>query len=296
MRLNGRNLSDYTTIDWNLFLFVHLNQPFANFEDPDYMMKLWRSGIDHLIDIFYNVNSEKNHGDLTEELALQLLELNYFVNLFVWSLTHEWQELIAMLRLLKKNTTLNEEAAQLLLQRAIVKRDGELMFSRDPILKDQVRHCLFLKNSWIFARIFDSKVRWKAKNLGRYSNDHYAEWYSGFEALKDCSTNPTLLLLSSPSFFADGFNDMTISSLKQTKNKLDVVYVNGTHHFHMIQPEEVSILILKFLNENLGKQGNIVVSSKLWEINSIIMLYIDYLENQIHIHWKLFMNFDLFHC
>ena len=108
------------------------------------MMKLWRSGIDHLIDIFYNENSEKNHGDLTEEIALQLLELKYFVNLFV---LNERQELIAILRLLKKNTTLNTDAAKLLLQRAIVKRDGVLMFSRDPILKDQVRHRSFLKNS-----------------------------------------------------------------------------------------------------------------------------------------------------
>jgi hypothetical protein len=45
---------------------------------------------------------------------------------------------LSFTRLIKANVSLNEDAAKLLLERALVVKNNKLEFSRDPMVRDQV--------------------------------------------------------------------------------------------------------------------------------------------------------------
>jgi alpha/beta superfamily hydrolase len=48
----------------------------------------------------------------------------------------------------------------------------------------------------------------------------------------------------------DSTNDIINEINQQSKIEIDQIKINGSHHFHMIQPEETANIILNYLSNN----------------------------------------------
>jgi hypothetical protein len=85
------------------------------------------------------------------------------------------------------------------------------------------------------------------------SPDHYLDFYATADSFHDYIKNPALFIYAWPPSYGERSYKSTldfVSNMKTTsKNTLDIVEFNGTHHFHMIEPEKASVPILDFLNK-----------------------------------------------
>ncbi len=86
------------------------------------------------------------------------------------------------------------------------------------------------------------------------SADHYLDFYATAESFHDYIKCPVLYMYANPPSYGERAFKASIeliSNLKiTTKNNLDIVEFDGTHHFHMIEPEKTSKHILEFLKKN----------------------------------------------
>ncbi len=146
--------------------------------------------------------------------------------------------------LLKANSALDAESAKVLLERAIVEiereggAEGELDFSRD------------------IKAIMSMDQR-----------DHYLEPVSLIPEMKRKFTPPALVITVVPASYGEKKQEYTLRLFEETKEELgdrcdiEIVKMNGTHHFHMIKPKEVAQVVIQFLDRKL--KSNSPIKSKL---------------------------------
>jgi alpha/beta superfamily hydrolase len=110
------------------------------------------------------------------------------------------------------------------LERALIKKeDGSLDFSRDI------------------------KV-----NLSMSTRDHYIDFVTIIPEVKTYLSAPALVIHATPASYGQESLDATISLLNDinqtSKTKIELQTYDGTHHFHMIEPDKTAERIHKFLD------------------------------------------------
>ena len=96
------------------------------------------------------------------------------------------------------------------------------------------------------------------------SGDHYTENVIIMQQFIENSTYPILYLYSIPFFASKSGLAYTISSIEQSIAHHECIGIEGTHFFHMMQPEKTGRIIENFLKENLDVNDQVVVlKSKL---------------------------------
>lgn len=83
------------------------------------------------------------------------------------------------------------------------------------------------------------------------SPDHYSDFVFIVPHIK--FTSPVLSMHASPPSYGEVKGANTLRLVEEIRERssaiLESVFVEGTHHFHMIKPKETSDIILNFLNK-----------------------------------------------
>jgi hypothetical protein len=83
--------------------------------------------------------------------------------------------------------------------------------------------------------------------------DHYVDFKIIVPEIVSSLSAPVLFVHAEPASYGDLAEKDTmklIDSIEQnSKSKIEKLKINGTHHFHMINPKETSILIHQFLDK-----------------------------------------------
>jgi hypothetical protein len=93
--------------------------------------------------------------------------------------------------------------------------------------------------------------------------DHYLEPISLIPEMKRKFTPPALVVTVMPASYGEKKQEYTLRLFEDTRAEMgerchiEIVKMNGTHHFHMIQPGEVAQVVTDFLNRNLKNNRNI---------------------------------------
>ena len=134
----------------------------------------------------------------------------------------------ALTRLLQSNKHIDELAAKILLERGLTVKDEKLEYSRDIRLVTTI-------------------------SMREYHNDFISIYHS----LWDHFDIPIAFIYATPPPYGEVLFDQIkqmVDHLKEnSKATVDFIPIEGTHHFHMLKPEETSQLVLKFLNEKVNK-------------------------------------------
>jgi hypothetical protein len=132
---------------------------------------------------------------------------------------------------LKANRHLDKTAADILLDRALIVHDNKLEFSRDKRLRINVNPDHFI--DWVvmsrtFSETIKCPIQFQYAFPPSYGEDNYRGSLDYFNALK--RNRPEI--------------------------EVDVVKFEGSHHFHMIQPEKTCSNILQFLKNKKDNVNN----------------------------------------
>jgi len=133
---------------------------------------------------------------------------------------------IAVQKLLKANRHIDEGAASLLLERAmIVNQENKLEFSRD--------------------------LRFK-----QIAADHFVDFFVVSSVINNLSP-PLLSVHASPPAYGENAYKSSIDFInqlkKETTDTLEITTFDSTHHFHMLQPEKAAGVVNDFLKKHLFK-------------------------------------------
>jgi hypothetical protein len=125
---------------------------------------------------------------------------------------------------MKANKHLNEISARILLERALVTKNNNLEFSRDIRLKE----------------------------LGPLEPYHYLDFLLMSKTFNENIKCPLMYVYAWPPAYGDNYFNGTMDFFTTLKNNkknghLEIVKFEGSHHFHMIEPEKTSLVILNFL-------------------------------------------------
>ena len=81
--------------------------------------------------------------------------------------------------------------------------------------------------------------------------DYHLEFHGIYDCLfKTLNTHLLLIYASPPPYGQELFDQIMkiMSEIKtKTKSTVELISMQGTHHFHMLKPAETSVLILEFL-------------------------------------------------
>ncbi len=132
---------------------------------------------------------------------------------------------------MKANRHLDKTAADILLDRALIVHDNKLEFSRDKRLRINVNPDHFI--DWIvmsrtFSETIKCPIQFQYAFPPSYGEDNYRGSLDYFNTLK--RNRPEI--------------------------EVDVVKFEGSHHFHMIQPEKTCSNILQFLKNKKDNVNN----------------------------------------
>jgi hypothetical protein len=82
--------------------------------------------------------------------------------------------------------------------------------------------------------------------------DHYLDFVVLFPEVKKYLAAPSLMIHANPPSYGKQSLDDTLGLIDQinsdSKTKVKKLVFEGTHHFHMINPRETSVMILEFLD------------------------------------------------
>ena len=128
---------------------------------------------------------------------------------------------------MKANKHLNETAAKILIERSVIKKNEKLEFSRDIRLKE----------------------------LGPLEQYHYIDFLLMSKTFHENIKCPLLYVYAWPPAYGDTYFNGTFdffTNLKKNKihSNLEIKQFEGSHHFHMIEPEKTASIILEFLSSN----------------------------------------------
>lgn len=133
----------------------------------------------------------------------------------------------ALSRLLQSNKHIDELAAKILLERGLIVKDGKLDYSRDIRLVTTI-------------------------SMREYHNDFVSIYHS---LLDHHLKIPVAFIYATPPPYGEVLFDQIkqmVSHLKENSHStVDFLPIEGTHHFHMLKPEEASKIVLSFLNEKV---------------------------------------------
>ncbi len=86
--------------------------------------------------------------------------------------------------------------------------------------------------------------------------DYHLEYVGIYDSLFQNLKCPLLLIYATPAPYGEKLFEQIMyimSQIKQyTKSTIDLVPMEGTHHFHMLKPAETAEVIIKFLNEKVS--------------------------------------------
>ena len=85
--------------------------------------------------------------------------------------------------------------------------------------------------------------------------DYHSEYVGIYEPLFNNLSSPVLLMYATPAPFGEKLFQQIMHIMgeieKSSKSTVELVPVDGTHHFHMLDPQQTSEIILKFLSTKL---------------------------------------------
>lgn len=132
----------------------------------------------------------------------------------------------ALKRLLESNKHIDESAAKVLLERGLITINNNLQYTRDIKLV-----------------------------AGTSLRDYHSEYNRIYESLFENLENPVMLLYATPPAFGEKLCNQVMHIMNQikknSKSEVELIPFEGTHHFHMVNPEEASKIILEFLKRKL---------------------------------------------
>lgn len=160
-----------------------------------------------------------------------------------------------LIRILEGNEFLDDEnAANILLDRALAIRNNRLEYCRDIRAKQQV----WFMSSLIF--LHKCVLNYFLFFLKMLLSDHYTDMLIFRNSFEDASIYPILYLHSVPFFTSETAFKDTVEFLKKSKSKFEYVGIEGTHYFHMTNPEKTANLIKDFFKRNLNSNATKIIS------------------------------------
>lgn len=89
------------------------------------------------------------------------------------------------------------------------------------------------------------------------SRDHYIDFLILERDMTTRFSPPALMIHADPPSYGQRALDATMKYLiginENSKTKIELTKMDGTHHFHMIKPKETAEMIHKFLDKHMPK-------------------------------------------
>lgn len=137
----------------------------------------------------------------------------------------------ALARLLESNKHIDEISGKILLERGLITVDGKLQYSRDITLV-----------------------------TGLSIRDYHLEFHGIYDCLFKSIGSPICLIYATPPPFGQTLFDQIMKIMNEIKkcstSVVEFVPIEGTHHFHMLKPEETAKFVLNFLDSHVKIDAN----------------------------------------
>ena len=137
----------------------------------------------------------------------------------------------ALARLLESNKHIDETAAKILLERGLVEVNGQYEYSRDIRLV-----------------------------TGLSIRDYHLDFHGVYDCLFQNLITPTMFIYATPPPFGQALYDQIMKIIQKikanSKSDVEMTPIEGTHHFHMLKPEETADIVLKFLDKKVQDVEN----------------------------------------
>lgn len=109
--------------------------------------------------------------------------------------------------------------------------------------------------------------------------DFHLEFHGVYDCLFKTLSSPVMLIYATPPPFGQELFDQIMKIMTQIKNQsqanVELVPIEGTHHFHMLKPAETAQIVLKFLD------GKVYVKLYRIFLNTQIDLKFFYYKNSL---------------
>lgn len=87
--------------------------------------------------------------------------------------------------------------------------------------------------------------------------DYHLEFHGVYDCLFTNLSSPVMLIYATPPPYGQELYDQIMKLMseidKNSKSSVELIPMEGTHHFHMLKPEETSKLLIKFLDDKVTK-------------------------------------------
>lgn len=85
--------------------------------------------------------------------------------------------------------------------------------------------------------------------------DYHSEYNRIYESLFENLENPVILIYATPPAYGEKIYNQVMHIMNQIKKnskaEVELVPLEGTHHFHMLNPVETSEIVLRFLKHKV---------------------------------------------
>lgn len=82
--------------------------------------------------------------------------------------------------------------------------------------------------------------------------EYHLEFHGVYDCLFKNLSSPVMLIYATPPPFGQELFDQIMKIMNEIKNnsnsEVNLVPIEGTHHFHMLKPQQTAEIILKFLD------------------------------------------------